>query len=810
MPRRTALLQKIPWSGGVNDSVDPGVLSDDDLVRADNVVFATSGSRLKRSAHLYFDEASAPPSVIGLSSSGTTRTLLFSEPLQVSSPFVNQRLVVGESIIISSSDSSENDDYGVLLANQTLIATVGSIGSAANFVDADVNAGTDSITATAHGYLPGMKVTLSSTGTLPTGLSLSEQYYVLVTDANTIQLSLSLNGSAVDIVSASGGGTHTVTPLSNNSITYTRTGSLAASLAAPAGTISLSRGDKLIGIYDFNYYNNQTDSRLQEWIAVAQVNNSSQAIKFFSFDSSGRRTEILPASAVALDFDDGDVDVGDDEIDLTVAHNFTTGQRVRFSNSGGALPTGLSAGTDYYVIRISNTEIAPAATIEDAYAGLPVNISAASGTGTHTVTPQDAPGTYTAAQATRVLFSVINERLILSFDALGIVPRQYDPVNSGSRYDVLPGSPPDFFLQRNYQGRIFANQKDRPDLLHYCETGNPYRWNGFGDSGAIPIREGDGDRAGIQVIFPPFKQRLWVAKGQKTYQLAGDSPETYVILDVTEGLGANAPAAAVPVDLDDVMYVSDKGFHSLAATDAYGDFRGAYLSEKLQNTFGTWEQSRLDYMQGVYIQPLNSLCFMVSEADVTDRASALWFYHVPGKRWYRWPSLDAQCIAVGLYQGRKTLFYGTSNGRLVRTQAVGLYADFGDQVVPYNIKTGTIYPDGNAQTIKAFKKLSFYFRPRGSFSFTATVKIDNFPSQAVTFNQASQGAELGEDFVLGSSVLSFDNVFAPFTEQIDGFGRGCTIEITQNGLEEQVEIYGFAIEYESADLEQESKSAGTE
>lgn len=81
-----------------------------------------------------------------------------------------------------------------------------------DFVDGDVNTGTDEITVTAHPFLSNDRVQLTTTGTLPTGLSLATDYFVIVQDANTIQLSLTSGpGAAVDITAAAGGGTHTAT-----------------------------------------------------------------------------------------------------------------------------------------------------------------------------------------------------------------------------------------------------------------------------------------------------------------------------------------------------------------------------------------------------------------------------------------------------------------------------------------------------------------------------------------------------------------------------------------------------------------------
>lgn len=80
------------------------------------------------------------------------------------------------------------------------------------FVDANVNTGTDRITLTAHDLVSSESCTLTTTGTLPTGLATSTTYYIKVIDANTIELySNATLATIVDITAASGGGTHTLT-----------------------------------------------------------------------------------------------------------------------------------------------------------------------------------------------------------------------------------------------------------------------------------------------------------------------------------------------------------------------------------------------------------------------------------------------------------------------------------------------------------------------------------------------------------------------------------------------------------------------
>lgn len=77
----------------------------------------------------------------------------------------------------------------------------------------DVTANTATITA--HGFTTGLKGQLTSSGTLPAGLSLLTDYFIIVVDANTVQfassLVLALAGTAIDLTTQ-GTGNDTFTP----------------------------------------------------------------------------------------------------------------------------------------------------------------------------------------------------------------------------------------------------------------------------------------------------------------------------------------------------------------------------------------------------------------------------------------------------------------------------------------------------------------------------------------------------------------------------------------------------------------------
>lgn len=69
------------------------------------------------------------------------------------------------------------------------------------------DAGTDELTATAHGKSNDDVLELDSTTTLPAGLSADTKYFVISATANTFQVSLTQGGAAVNITDT-GTGTH--------------------------------------------------------------------------------------------------------------------------------------------------------------------------------------------------------------------------------------------------------------------------------------------------------------------------------------------------------------------------------------------------------------------------------------------------------------------------------------------------------------------------------------------------------------------------------------------------------------------------
>lgn len=396
-----------------------------------------------------------------------------------------------------------------------------------------------------------------------------------------------------------------------------------------------------------------------------------------------------------------------------------------------------------------------------------------------------------------------NNKCIVTLEGDGNVPRYYDGMSTTEWFD-LPGAPDGSIIREHY-GRLFMNDKADKDYLHFSETFDETVWLGNGDSGALYIGIEDGDPEGITSISPSFKGLLFIGKGEKIVKLVGDAPETFQIIPMTQGLGTINQRAWVPVDFDDLFFMSRRGFHSAVATDTTGDFEANFLSRKIQNTFNTWDRGKLDLTQGVYIETLNTVFWAVTE-DGQSGPSALFTYNPTineGGEWTRWPDIPAYAVSKQLVGGQVRLIVGDDAGRIRRFQN-GTYSDAGASYT-FRFKTGTIYPDGSPITVKGFKRIMLLFRQKGRFSFQAIFRVDKQTAQSFTFEQTIEGDELGTEFTLGESILGSETIMAPVTKQVLGYGRGCALEIFQTGAEAQAELYGLMVEYKDVSLADENK-----
>lgn len=402
----------------------------------------------------------------------------------------------------------------------------------------------------------------------------------------------------------------------------------------------------------------------------------------------------------------------------------------------------------------------------------------------------------------QVSMEVIDEDLIMAFNN-NTTPKKWSN-QSGTEFIDLPGTPPNFTICREHKGRLFAaGVRTSPDRLYYTTTGNNEEWNGTGDSGAIDIAIGDGDAEGITAIFPSIKGQLFVAKRDRLYRVDTTDLDdaNWSVTAVSKGIGCIGHSAVTSVGQDDIVFMSDRGLHTMSAVQNYGDFESQYMSTDIQKDFLTFNRGRFKQIQLRYLPELNSIMFSVSE-DGYSYNNHIHLYNIIGKQWYRWPNVVAQSIEVTKIGNQNTILIGNNAGRISVYDGT-LFAD-NSTAIRYQIKTGMVYPDGSPMTVKGFKKVSLFYKPKGDYTITAYFKIDNYLKQELSFDLSGDFDALGTEFLLGSSTLGFSLAMPIISLPVDGYGHGFSLELIQDGLNQDAAIYGFAVEYEQAGDDQEA------
>lgn len=400
---------------------------------------------------------------------------------------------------------------------------------------------------------------------------------------------------------------------------------------------------------------------------------------------------------------------------------------------------------------------------------------------------------------------VINNLFIFAVDGVDNKIMSYS--GTSTSYQNLENAP-EGSIVRQHLGRLWTNDKTRPDRLHYSTTFNPTEWLGVGDSGALDIGLGDGDPEGITAIFPSFKGVLFVAKRTKLYKISGYTPESFIVELVSSGIGCVSHNSIALIDQDDIYFVSERGVHSIKATDAYGDFEGAYLSLPIQTTFtDRFVKSRLKYAKAVYVPTLNSYALSVTDdAYSSTENKAIWLFNTTYKAWYEWPNLSCESIA-GVQQSGKRIFYLGSSTTRVAQGLVDSDSDTSESGVAmailFTAATGQIYPTDNIYTQVGFKKIGIALRPEGNFELIIKFQIDGQEEQQITYSK-SDVEVLDVDFVLDESVLQPTSVLDPAIFSIDGYGRSFVLTIEQASTNKNIEIQGFSVEYEMTGPQQES------
>lgn len=417
-------------------------------------------------------------------------------------------------------------------------------------------------------------------------------------------------------------------------------------------------------------------------------------------------------------------------------------------------------------------------------------------------------GTAWASAITTGTQATFTNLQIICADGTGNVVKKW--TGTGNIAD-LGGTPPKAAICNTHLSRLWLNDETNVDRLHFSPTQDAETWNGTGDSGAIDIGIGDGDPDGI-TAFAPYKGDLIVFKRTKIYRIIGPFPETFQVIKISDSIGCVGPNALADVDGEDLVFVSDRGVHSLVTTDTFGDVAKGFLSRDIQGSFNkSFNKSRLKFLQARYLPTTNSVGLALTDGELSPSENLMiWWFHIELKQWYRWRDLSCQSMAIANDADRVRLYLGTNTKRVAKAFN-GTLSDIdssgSNAGIDYTAKTGLIDVEGNAFILKGFKTFGILYKANGTHTITVKVKVDNLPEQTLTFVNTDDSDLLGSTFILGTSILGFNSTMALYMRSICGYGKFVQITITQTGEQEEVDIQGFFLEYEASGVQREVVNA---
>ncbi len=430
-------------------------------------------------------------------------------------------------------------------------------------------------------------------------------------------------------------------------------------------------------------------------------------------------------------------------------------------------------------------------------------------------------GTATPGSDPIPVFCVAEDTLTLWFST-NSTPLKY--TGSGN-VEALGGSPPTGRGAVYHLGRLWAwGANSNPSRLYYSAFGNIEDWSG-GDTGSIDVQAGDGDRI-IGAIS--FREKLFVFKGPRIgsiHIISGTAPTG------SDGFSRHRFNKGIPLQThnslleigNDVLFMSNRGIHSLAATEKFGSFAGKEETRFLKKFFREQiNPTRLDRVWACDYSQKSCAVWAMTQAGSTSNDKVLGLSYVrheeEGYKPFTWAR---SCVSAAIRKNITTelddLIFGTNAGLALRqdistraetTVAIaGFVLDSGAldtgllggtfSSVAYNmhlrtpqILIGQTDAIGKPRPDQSVTLYSMYMRSisTGNHDIHVSLSRDNEEAESYKFNQGQKA------FVLDTSHLDVDTLggeqmrLVYSDPPVIGSCRALQLDITQGGLNEDAHI----------------------
>lgn len=387
--------------------------------------------------------------------------------------------------------------------------------------------------------------------------------------------------------------------------------------------------------------------------------------------------------------------------------------------------------------------------------------------------------------------------------------------NQTGNVAALGGTPPvgrgmTFHVNRGFAWGVNANAS----RLYYSSSTDVEDWSGS-DTGSIDIDPEDGDRI-IGCIS--YKRRLFIFKGPNKgsiHILAGTAPtgaDGFSRTKLVSGIALQTHNSILEIS-DDIWFMSDRGIHSLSATQDFGDFQGAFLSRFLNSYFrDTITRGSLNKVWGCHYALKGCALWVLPTATSTTNNTTLgasyWRLQEDGIKWFTWSRSAPSCaIRINPTSLVKEVVFGSSAGfALIEDQnarAITSNTAYNLQLTTPWVMTGEIDAAGQPKPYNPanLERMSMRSISVGNYDVTVQLTSDMGAGDNYAFNQGanitSATGTLFNDALFG--VAQFSGATSTAGPQfgfrrVKGQGRAVKLDVTQGGLNQDAHLYEIAIE----------------
>lgn len=374
----------------------------------------------------------------------------------------------------------------------------------------------------------------------------------------------------------------------------------------------------------------------------------------------------------------------------------------------------------------------------------------------------------------------------LKWDARGATPGDIQTATP-------PPDGPGKYLASFGARMIMAGNANFPFRVYISEALDAEDWTGPGTT-SFDL-DYDGDPTGVTAIMPTLDGRLYIATRRSIYELTaldiGDVA-TYQIVRATKGIGCVSQRTVVAT-ANDVLFVSDRGMHSLKKLIVSDQTEITFLSKPVQKIFtDQLAYNLLEQAQASWDETQNLYILSVPSSGQT-KNDVLMVYNVNFDVWTTWTGVEARSLAPLLLNSKPYVLAGRENGSIGFLNTT-TRTDFG-QGFSAKFRTGKLFPGGDITTRKLFKSVTLLASSTNISNVNFSWYVDDDLKTQVgtkTVTLAEDSALLGSTFILGASTLGIGR-FLPFTIPINDHGHNIQLEISVTGNSD-IEFYGFVLE----------------